>query len=230
MTPSSPWLRGKMPYKLGCEVFSSKKAIKERFQGIAKTVGPVTNKEDHAFLVGLLHMHQEAVEKIGPGIKGFEIKINAVFKNAKTPVVHRIDGTSVDFSYRNCLQPKTDLGKFSEACRFAVKDQIFEWKMQHVGGKTDWFCPITNKQHPVSQMEVDHKSPLTFNTIVHDFISRHFIDISAVEYDVSGNKNGNHFADEFLRNSWIRFHDRYATLWLISKEGHKQITNQRRVR
>lgn len=217
-------------YRLGGEGFRSKEAIRVRLKEVLwGDLGVVAIPANHAFLSGLLAMHPKAGVKIGAGIASFEIRINDTFRKSRTIWVHRVDGTDDNFSYKECLQPSSPLRRFSGACRLSVRGQIEEWKRVHTAGRECWYCSVMDKKFDVVSMEVDHKPPLTFNVLVRDFIIKHGIDINRIEYIDADDKTGNKFAYDFIEYSWQRFHDKYAELWLLSKQGHAHVTRKRKV-
>eukprot|EP00250_Pteridium_aquilinum_P026606 c33287_g1_i1 orf=74-1144(+) len=69
------------------------------------------NKYEHMMLEDLLKKgHQESCQKIGSGIKAFQVRINQEF-NSRCFYVIRKDGSMKDFSYRKCVDNILSLPK-----------------------------------------------------------------------------------------------------------------------
>jgi len=75
-------------------------------------------KEDKEFLNELLKEHPNYEIKKGCGIKDFFIKKTYWKHNGF--YIKRIDGSETDFSYRQCLLPRTQIQKIKMACRTAI--------------------------------------------------------------------------------------------------------------
>jgi hypothetical protein len=89
--------------KLGTLIFPAKKEAKAYFRGMLRRYKPGDKVVDNdALQLGLLlQRHPHAKEKIGPGIKHFEV-MSADF-NSQCFWVVRIDETVERFSYKACI-------------------------------------------------------------------------------------------------------------------------------
>lgn len=215
-----------MKYGLGFESFPSKQAIMQRVQSFL-IPGYSLSEADEALLADLILWHPSAQEKIGVGIKGFEIRRNPRYRQTVPLYLLRLDGSETDFSYRRCLHPPSAWAIFCQAARAAIGEQIQNFKDRAiVDGKI--LCPITGTYHDPRDIDIDHKPPMTFEVILKDFVERGNIDIEAVEYMSHDGMIGEDFADTKLREEWIVYHKVFADLWAISKDAHQAMTRERR--
>src|ERR1700677_3446912 len=123
---------------------------------VAKYVdGQRIEPEDDAVLRDLICLHPERDTKIGCGISHFTV---------------RTDGTSTDFSYHTCIDGTKMRQDIYAALRFAVWDQVVEFKRTaYIGGTLPRCfyhdCPLTE-----SEAHVDHEAPYTFLVLVNDWL------------------------------------------------------------
>jgi hypothetical protein len=94
--------RGK-PINLGSRAFDTKGAATAHFKAMLARygVGDRVDEVDSRDLSALLGRHPEYDEKVGSGIKHFEV-MSADFGTRCFRVI-RLDGTGVDFSYLFCI-------------------------------------------------------------------------------------------------------------------------------
>jgi hypothetical protein len=120
--------------------------------------------EDFEFLMALLRRHPHADNKIGCGIKTFEI-VKTVYNNWGLQLT-RVDGSKTDFSWRECLKATPEDSAMKGAMRKAVDYQIMNWVKSHTHkGQLCCLCNEKPAEH------VDHVPPNTFETIAESFIS-----------------------------------------------------------
>jgi hypothetical protein len=63
--------------------------------------GELVTGDDAEFLLWLLDRHPRAAEKIGQGVAGFTVQSASM--GTRCFVVHRMDGSSTDFSFQSCI-------------------------------------------------------------------------------------------------------------------------------
>jgi hypothetical protein len=90
------------PVKIGSLSFSKKGQANDYLRDMLYKydLGDTVTDADAEILTHLLHMHPEAAEKIGPGIKSFSIR--TADYGTRCFWVNRIDGTTERFSFRAC--------------------------------------------------------------------------------------------------------------------------------
>lgn len=218
-------------YTVSGEFFKTKKAIRERVRSIlyAYPIGTQVASEDSSFLLELLHNHPRAEEKIGCGVKSFQVRQeNSI---SRCFYVIRLDGSAENFSYEKLLSPPTRLAVFKTTCRDLIHRQIFRLKFthfrEHARGDGRVQCPITQRWVMMEEAEVDHIPPATFVKIVTDFIAQNEIDVDAVEVQESKTDKGKTFADVELVEDWVRYHEKNADLRVVSAFANRIIIRRR---
>jgi hypothetical protein len=113
--------------------------------------------EDVEFLRRLLDRHPCAAEKIGQGVAGFSVQ--TVKLGTRCLVVHRVDGTSTDFSYYKCISEPSATGLARAAMRRAIADQVahFKWAACNRGPLV---CAVTGDRLSWDGAHVDHAPPV----------------------------------------------------------------------
>jgi hypothetical protein len=218
-------------YFLGGRHYRSQAAIIERAKLLLHTapLNMALAGEAHGFLEDLLHRHERAPEKIGAGIKHFEVRNAAI--NSKCFWVVRVDGTATDFSYKLCIRPSTPLGNFTAAARRAVAIQLIafrdDWFDRYADADGTVTCEITGARYSKTEVDVDHIAPDTFASILHNFIRDACIDVDRVEYVQGDGVMLQQFKDPRLLQGWTRYHQRHASLRVISQVANRVILPRR---
>lgn len=119
--------------------------------------------EDFEFLYALVRRHPYSDNKIGCGIKSFEI-VRTVWNNYCLYLT-RVDGSRTDFSWRECLNATPEVQSMVKAMRKAVDYQIIEYlETKTFKGQLCCLCNKAVAEH------VDHVPPVTFEVIAGDFL------------------------------------------------------------
>ena len=204
------------------ESFRSKAALKRRVQSILNDrLGP-TSIDDHCFLVELFQRHPSYEQKRGQGIVMIRVVLAMPYRT-RCFEIERIDGTTTDISYLECLTPSTVFDWFPAACRTAVVSQIQAAKDAAFGDATYIACPITGQRIDRRRAHVDHAPPWTFDAIVEAFIDQSVIDIAQVAFvDVDGGTESK-FADVELEEAFAEFHRKHATLRVVSRMANLSV-------
>lgn len=155
-------------------------------------------KEDKEFLNELLKEHPNYEIKKGCGILDFFIK--ETYWKQKGFYLKRLDGSETDFSYNQCLLPRTKLQKIKMACRTAIS-------LDMIGS--------------VSRGNIaHHKTPFIdiFNLWIKDK------DLDKLETEESkDNSVMISFKDKKIAEDFRNFHNSIAIIKEISPEEHKKI-------
>ena len=185
--------------------------------------------DEFAFLLGYLQTHPDADSKIGPGISFFRIVMNALGGGHGMEVA-RLDGSTIGFSYRECLRnrPKNNYASdFARTCRVEIAGQISNFKTAAYSNPSV-SCAVCYLPVSARDCEIDHKPPNTFSTLVSNFVTANSIDPRTVLYVDGGPACPDSFADESLSIAWREYHAQTATLQAIHKTCHKTETKKRR--
>lgn len=171
--------------------------------------------KDFEMVADLIERHPKAKEKKGSGIKKIWIKkCNDWGKNNQF-IIERIDGSLMDFSYKNCLNEKLPSFRqwFNAACRNTIADQIIKFKTDILYKQPIILCQFTGEVLNKDNSHVDHIPPDTFAQIISDFINEHNINIFNV--DIVGERI-KQFKDITIAGNFKLYHHRRANLRLIS--------------
>lgn len=182
----------------------------------------VDQQEDHLLLLDLLNMHREAEDKIGPGVEAFAI---APPPRGPYPCfeVVRVDGSRIDFSYKDCLKPKTYRQQVLNVMRDEVKSSIntyFESRKQAGSLVSD----LSGTTLESSDTAVSYFGGPSFNDIAGEFADR-VGGWEAIELTPSTEPGLGRFKDRDLAEQWFSYHQDRAVLGLLSTKE-----NQRRPR
>lgn len=121
------------------------------------------SNEDFEFLYALVRRHPHSDNKIGCGIKSFEI-VKTVWNNWCLYLT-RQDGSRTDFSWRECLKATPEGQSMVKAMRRAVDLQILEYlETKTFKGQLCCLCNKAVAEH------VDHVPPDTFEVISGAFL------------------------------------------------------------
>ena len=122
-------------YHLGMQVFRTKQAVTEAIKTMlaSYSVGAIMRPEDEAVMLDLLQHHPHAQEKIGVGIKRLRVQEPPGYPGQRCFWIERTDGSRIDFSYRQCLQPASPWIDLTSAMRLAIAPQIVERKTRVFG-------------------------------------------------------------------------------------------------
>lgn len=216
--------------KLGHCIFTSKKAATDAVQDLlwkhelGNQQAMRVSDEDEAILRDLIELSPEKAEKVGPGIRYFEVRRNGIGLKGQGFVIVRVDGSAVDFSYRRMITGKviTPRENFIRACRHAVQPFINEEKERFFAEAERPTCCITGDKLKKEECEVDHAPPYTFALIVEGFVAMNRIDMDDPDlvYKPKDGASVVHvlpmLADPMMRDRFIQFHNTYARLRVIS--------------
>lgn len=203
----------KEPIQVGAESFASKAALRRRVQAILKGGGLLDGADD-ALSRALLARHPHAVAKRGIGVRHVMVRKTLPYG---TPCfwIERLDGSGTDFSYIECIAPRTQHDKFAAAARTAIDPQIVAFKAVM---PVPHFCPVTAERLDPETAHVDHAPPWTFERILDAFIANG-VDVAGADLD--GDDDGDcvqRFGDNVLRDGFAKLHLELAELrWVSAK-------------
>jgi len=208
-----------MKFIAGSMSWKTKKEAHEFFGRWLKNSIPIeiiSDTERFQLLHSLLLNHPDATQKIGCGVRRFEIRQNAIFANQNTFWLIRFDGTETDFSFRLCMSRKenTPWHDFCAAARAAIADQIVVFKTAEFLSIEKPSCSLTGVLLEWDQCHVDHV--VQFSDLIKRFVEEYGVDIStAVLHSVDGQTSAI-FADDQLAIHWRQFHFTNAELRLTT--------------
>ena len=202
---------------LAGEQYETKQAAGERIRGIlyAAPVGRPIVGRDGEVLRALLERHPRSVEKIGPGVLWFEVRMNPEHPSQRSFWLVRVDGTQSDWSYLRCLNLRDQRALVLEAMRAAVVEQILAFKNAQFEQGTVT-CAITGEPVSRDNCHVDHAPP-TFVALAETFAASYG---GFEEIRVSAGTDGaigRRLTDEHQCHSWQYFHRQQARLRIVTR-------------
>lgn len=210
-------------YIINSKPFTSQDAIKKHFQTILRNAAldQVLSGEFLQDCLELFQRHPEWEQKRGCGVACIKVIKNPVFGD-RCFWIYRTDGSDTDISYLTCVKAKhkTPRSQFMAAARFAVVDQVIEFKRQVFNGKFLVPCKITGKLISEDQAEVDHVFP--FARLVDRFITQYHIDVELIEYINKGDGDIiTCFKSDVIEQKWKAFHEKHAKLQITHREANQ---------
>ncbi len=147
-----------------------KTKAKDRCREIIGTLenGESVRSDDAEFLLWLLDRHPRAAEKIGQGVAGFTVQ--SAVMGTRCFVVHRVDGSSTDFSFHSCITAPDSIALVRRAMRRAISDQTNEFKRASAA-RGPLVCAVTGQMLSWNDAHVDHAPPV-FVVLADDWAAR----------------------------------------------------------
>jgi hypothetical protein len=177
-----------------------KSELDKKCQHILHSPNPIS-KEEHNFLLSIiLNKHPHATFKVGCGIKKFYIKKN-IYGN-KSFYLKRLDNTETDFSFKECISPKSKKRKIKDACRTAIVDYVKQHKTDKNG-------------------HLHHIIP--FNSIFNEWYN---INRNILDFTLNPPKDGDetiYFVNKETSQSFYDYHSKIAQTTTLSKEEHRDL-------
>ncbi|CAL9550770.1 DCL family protein [Streptomyces bacillaris] len=170
----------------------------------------VNDPDDDAFLRDLLAMHPDSDTKTAVEITGFRTALNQYGKQGF--IVVRPDGTTLDFSYKKCLDHPNYRARVLNAMRVETDDDT-----------TAYFTARQDNGTLVSDLTGAPLDPK--RTYVAYFLGPAFVDIATefaaaiggwaeIQLTDSSTPGIARFTDRVLAERWRRHHNQYAALGL----------------
>lgn len=206
-----------MQFTIGRFVFASKGAALKAVQKVLNEVplGVALEGDQFELIRELACMHSQANVKIGIGINAITVQMNKIelLPPKRGFWIHRIDGTSTDFSIYNPFEIEKQRLKnnISWAARHAVRMVINNKKKEYFGNQEVAACQISGRMLSWDDAVVDHYGEWKFEKI----ISTWFLLNPSVKL-IERN-----FGHEFLvadAESFLKFHNERAKLRVICKK------------
>lgn len=197
---------------VGERYYPTKKEAEEACRSVVDRYGPgaaVTGAEDDEFLRGLVALHPEYELKRGVGIAGFRV-VRTAFGTVGF-VITRVDGSVIDFSWRECLKPTPHRTQVFKAFRHAIAPQIAETRraLLAAGNLT---CAVTGAPIPAGELHIDHYDP-TFLELAERFVAGNGgFDAIRIKPDPGQGISSLELEDQDLDEAWRVYHERHAKL------------------
>lgn len=165
----------------------------------ARAHGNKVSDEDAVFLKWLLENHKEKATKIGCGIASFGVE-KTLWGNYGF-FLTRVDGTRTDFSFVECVTPRSHLQEVKMACRTAIR------------------CDVKNLKQAGN---IAHHEGKTFDQIFNEWVAGKDIATLAVN-PTRDNDVETYFIDSGVAQDFRDFHNKLAVIKNVTFEEHKII-------
>ena len=206
---------------VGDLIFTTKKAAIEYMKPILNDspIDSIIPEPGHGFLTDLLQLHPDADVKIGCGVTNFSVERNEYSQRGFR--LHRLDGTSTDFSVYKCFDGKHNRkAQVQLALRTATMQQISRFREEQLQAGEN-FCPFSSELLHRNNCHVDHTSPMTFDQLFNTWMNLNGLTIETVNItDSADNKQGREMTNPLQVTSWQNFHQQNAKLRLVSIRGN----------
>jgi hypothetical protein len=184
---------------------------------------PTIFGDDEAKLHWLIQQHHEYEQKRGCGIAGFTV-VGTIF-GARGFAIVRTDGSVTDFSYRECLSPKSARTSVLAALRHEVADDIQDAKLRYFSQHSDQSgcvaCALTGALIDIAQSHADHAPPWTFQVLAQAFLSAKGIIASEDLLEPSiDNQHRRRLADRELAAAWRSYHHELAHIRVVDAKAN----------
>lgn len=172
-------------------------------------LGPVPEDQGDWLIWEVFVDHPSFAQKARGGIERVEIRTIPPY-NSRSFFLVRSDGSAVDISYRESLNPTKHTGKVRTAARWEVERDIRVWKLKNPA--------------PGPDMQCDHVMP--FDGLWRDFLAERMLleDQISVVSDVYGNSD--YFENRKLSHAWQRYHFERATFQWLTAESNLAKSNK----
>jgi hypothetical protein len=183
--------------------------------------GDRVGAHDVEFLTDLLFLHSEAPEKIGSGIAGFSVDLDQEFRRTRCVYVHRTDGSSTDFSFKNCIEGAKPRQDRYSAIREAVSDQTIAFKQRAFADQARVPCAVRGTPTAFADAHVDHVPPQTLRQLVTAWLAAERMHIDDIEISPPAD---NQFVADMIdpdqRRRWTTYHADRAVLRLVCRAAN----------
>lgn len=172
-------------------------------QILDRGIGPVA-EIDRAWLTAeIFPGHPRWSEKCSGGVVSVNVKLMPPY-NSRCFFIKRTDGSEVDISFRECLNPSSHSAKVRAAARDEVMRDMAVWRIKNPS--------------PDEGLHVDHVEP--FDGIWREFCEKYEINEEHISVISAPVGREDYFENRKLAHSWARFHFLRANLqWLEASEN-----------
>jgi hypothetical protein len=207
----------------------NKEQIKEILYSFAN-LSIKKNDPEYNIIHELLTRHPEADQKIGVGVDHFYVQRSKWKRNQYNFMISRVDGTTVDFSYIACLNPThkkyTEKHDWNPLFRHVVKDQIDSFRecaFAVVGSRDKFVCSQTKLKYKKIYSHVDHVYPLTFESILLEFIKKYNVDLDSLKVSKDlGTTEIQRILNKDVTKAFYEFHKERSVLRIVCSSANLQ--------
>jgi hypothetical protein len=217
------------PVQLDSFAWPTQSAALDAFRAILRSSGygvgdRITDPVHDLMLREVLERHPDVDEKVGAGVDYFFIGRTQdasgafVGRDAIGIWIHRVDGTTIDFSYQTAAKGRSARSDAKEAMRIAVRDTRLAYRDGQYASGTPVTSDISGAV--IADKEDAHVVYLApeWGQLTYQF-ARSEGGWAAVKVTAGGGTSaqvGGAFADPVMEARWVAFHARHATTALAT--------------
>lgn len=173
--------------------------------------GPVRADDAQWLVSEVFAGHPLWRDKRGTGVERVDMRKMPPFGSLSFWLI-RSDGTAIDISYRESINPSSQHAKVVSAARYEVEPDVYRWK--------------TRNPAPAMGMHCDHLDP-PFDALFKDFLATEGISEANINVRSEVVGHADIFADRVLAVRWQQYHRKHATLQWLTAAENIQKSNQR---
>jgi hypothetical protein len=179
-------LMGKATYEVGGEIFKNKAAIYDRCKYVLNNSWGELAGQDFTFMDAVFRMHPRYEDKKGDG--AYNIHVVSSISNSRYNMflVHRSDGSVVDFSYVKIVNPISQETRIKKTLRHSVAGQVRSMRSnlirENQDGRGYVLCEVTGLKIKPKDMHLDHY-PLQFEEVVDMWFKRNNMTIRSFKIE-----------------------------------------------
>lgn len=180
--------------------------------------------DDLRFVIAILELHPNRDTIVDCGVRRIVVQHLKDKYDSRRFVVVRTDSSIRDFTWRVALYPKTARMRVMNACRFAIKDQIREFRARSFSEHEHQVCVVSGMTISAFDSDVDHIPPRTFQALVETWLRLNRIDAESVALvPVVGYEKPDRWEDLFLEENWKEYHRTHAHLRVVHSWANRSI-------
>lgn len=210
------------PVELATRIFDKQDDAKSFFKAMLNRYRPgeQINADDALDLAALLERHSEYVEKVGCGVRFFEVILTE--HGTQCFRIVRVDGSGSDFSYLHCItqRPPSRKQEVSRAFRRVVQFDLYkardEFFAKHSNANGNAPCAVTREPITRANAHMDHRPPMTFEVIVTTFLCGRGMSLDDVSLTIGQDDQVSpEVTDMTLADAFRAYHASVARLDLV---------------
>lgn len=187
---------------------------------------PFIAGDDGAFVLALLDLHPRKHLVIDCGLK--HVRVQEIENGFLRFLAVRTDDSIRDFSWRNCLSPRSQRSEVMGICRSVIEPQISFFRNEFWRKCKTANCPITNNPMTIADSDVDHAPPNTFAALVEAWLKVVRTDFELIEIQYkSGYQERSVFQETWLEEDWAEYHSHNADLRVVSRRANRSILRRK---
>jgi hypothetical protein len=212
----------KCPTTIGEYAFRTKLEAKAAVREVLNKyqMGHTLTGDEDMFIRDLIALHPATEDKIGSGIDNIEIRLDPDYGTTRCFHIIRTDGSSTDVSYLRCIDGENRRQLLRPALRNAILSQVINFKQDQFGRGAQR-CPYTNELLSFENCHVDHLPPMTFETLVTEWLRLNGLTEAEIQITEREDNNSTRFmTNENQIASWAAYHQKFGRLRILSRRGN----------